>query len=88
MIKQQIEVIVLATDFHVVLPTDEREADTEFEQEFLDVVEQTLFEVALMGVAADREEIEIVWVFECLFGEIGLRWRQRALKVGDGFACA
>ena len=34
------------------------------------------------------EEIEIVWVFERLFGEIGLRRRQGALKVGDGFAFA
>jgi len=37
---------------------------------------------------AEREEIKIVWVFEHLFGEIGLRRRQGALKVGDGFAFA
>jgi hypothetical protein len=30
------------------LTPDKREPDAEFEQEFLDVVEQTLFEVALM----------------------------------------
>jgi hypothetical protein len=47
----------------VVLPTDKREANAEFEQTFLAVVKQTLFEVTLMRVAADREEIEIVWVF-------------------------
>ena len=41
-----------------------------------------------MCAAADREEIEIIWVFERLFGEIGLRRRQGALKVGDGFALA
>ena len=34
------------------------------------------------------EGIEIIWVFERLFGEIGLRRRQGALKVGDGFAFA
>jgi hypothetical protein len=88
MIKQEVEVIILAADFHVILPADKREANTEFEQKFLDVVKQTLFEVALMRVAADREEIEIVWVFERLFGEIRLWRRQGALKVGDRFAFA
>jgi hypothetical protein len=42
----------------------------------MDVVEQPLFEVAFVRVATDREEIEIVGVFERLFGEIGLRRRQ------------
>ena len=88
MIKQQVEIIILAADFHVILPANKRETNAEFEQEFLDVVEQTLFEVALMRVAVEREEIEIVGVFERLFGEIGLRRRQGALKVGDGFAFA
>ncbi len=59
----------------MILPPDKRKADTEFEQEFLDVVEQTLFEVALVRVAADREEIEIVWVFERLFGSEDRRVR-------------
>ena len=70
------------------LPADKREANTEFEQKFQVVDEQTLFEVALMRVAADGEEIEIVWVFERLFGEIGLRRRQGALEIGDGLAFA
>ena len=69
----------------MILAANKREADAEFEQKFLDVVKQTLFEVAFVRVVADREEIEIVGVFERLFGEIGLRRRQRALKVGDGF---
>ena len=47
MIKKEVEIIILAADFHVILPPDKREANTEFEQKFLDVVEQTLFEVAL-----------------------------------------
>ena len=88
MVKQQVEVIILAAYFHVKLPTDKREADAEFEQKILDVVEQTLFEVTFMCVTAEREKIKIVWVFERLFGEIGLRRRQGALKVGDGFAFA
>jgi hypothetical protein len=79
-VKQEVEIIILAADFHVILPTDKREPDAEFEQEFLDVVEQTLFEVALVSVAADHEEIEIVWVFERLFGEIGLRRRQGCVE--------
>ena len=88
MVKQEVEIIILAADFHVILPANKREANAEFEQKFLDVVEQTLFEVALVRVAAEREKIEIVWVFERLFGKIGLRRRQGALKISDGFAFA
>jgi hypothetical protein len=66
----------------VILPPYKGEADTGFEQKFLDVVEQTLFEVTLVRVAAEREEIKIVGVFERLFGEIRLR-RQGAVKIGD-----
>jgi len=84
MIKQQVKIIILTADFQMILPADKGEADTQFEQKFLDVVEQTLFEVAFMCVTAECEEIKIVGVFERLFGEIGLRWRQGALKVGDG----
>jgi hypothetical protein len=60
----------------VKLPANKREANAEFEQKFLDMVEQTLFEVALMCVAVEREKIKVVWIFERLFGEIGLwRWQ-------------
>ena len=41
-----------------------------------------------MRVAVEREEIEIVGVFERLLGKVGLRRRQGALKVGDGLAFA
>ncbi len=36
------------------------------------MAEQALFEVAPVSVAADGEEIEIVWVIERLFSEIEL----------------
>ena len=75
MIKQQVEIIILAADFHVILPTDKREPDTEFEQKFLNVVEQTLFEVALVRVAVQREKIKIIGGIQRLFREIRLRWR-------------
>ena len=41
-----------------------------------------------MRVAAEREEIKIVGVFKRLFGKIGLRRRQGALKIGVGFGFA
>jgi len=31
MIKQQVEIIILAADFHVILPANKREANAEFE---------------------------------------------------------
>jgi hypothetical protein len=61
----------------VKLPADKREANTEFEQKFQVVVEQTLFEVALMRVAADREEIEIVGV---LAKRWGCETRQQTIR--------
>lgn len=52
------------------------------------MVEQSLFEVPFVCVTADREKIEIVGVFERLFRQVGLRRRQRALKICDRFAFA
>ena len=52
------------------------------------MVEKPLFQVAFVGVRAERKKIEIVRVFERLLCEVGL-WRcQRALEIGDGLAFA
>lgn len=65
MVKEQIDPVVLPGDFNRVLAA-------ELEEKALKVIEQPSFDVAFMGLSAQREEIEVVGVFEDLLGEIGL----------------
>jgi len=50
------------------------------------VEEEGLFEVALAGVGAEGEEVEVVGVFEEVAGEIGLAVGEGSLEVGEGLA--
>ena len=43
MVEEKIEVVVLTIDFEVNLAADEGKSDPEFEEKFLNVVEQTPF---------------------------------------------
>jgi hypothetical protein len=65
-IEEQVDVEVVATDLHVILAANEREADAEFEQELADVCEQLTFEVALARLAVERQKVEVVGVFKKL----------------------
>src|ERR1700722_20143173 len=65
---------------------DEREAGTEYHQKFLDVIDQTGFQIAFDGVVLERQEVEQVWVFERLLNQVGLRLGQRRRKVADGLS--
>ena len=73
MVEEKIEPVVLAGDFEGNLAADEGEAGSEFEEEFLDVLDEAGFEFALTGVLGQREEIEVVGIFQELLGQVGLR---------------
>ena len=60
MVKQQVEVEILIADLKMHLSSDERETRAQLQQEFLDVFDQFFLHGALVGVVAQREEIEEV----------------------------
>src|SRR5262249_59038057 len=84
MVEEEIDVEVLASDVEVNLPADEGEANTELEEELLDVIDEGLLHLAFPCIVGDREEVEEVRILERLLSEVGLRGRQRAAAGGEG----
>ena len=80
MIKEQIEKEVLVTDFEVILPSNEREASPKLQHEIANVFDQTSFQVPLLHVRSEGEEIKIVRVLYQLLGKIRLRGRESFIK--------
>src|SRR5690606_29685565 len=74
------------TDLQVHLAADEGEPLSEFEEEFLDMVSQSEFEVTLAADVGGTDEVEQVWVAGGLLSEVGVRGWQGAGEVGDGLA--
>lgn len=66
MIEEQVDVEVLLAHAHVHLPPDEGEAHAELQQEALDVGDEARFELPLLRVARERQEVEDVRVLERL----------------------
>ena len=86
MIKQKIDINILTADFQVILTADKRETDTEFEQKFADVFHQSIFQIAFDRFVVQSQKIEIIRVFQQLFRQIGLRFRQSQIEIRHGFS--
>ena len=83
-VKEQIELEILSSDFKRNLAPDEGEADAQLDEKLAQMCEEFPFQVALLCLLGEGEEVEVVWVFEDLLGEIGLRRRKRSLEIRDG----
>src|SRR5262249_41037852 len=70
------------------LPADEGEARAQLQEDLLHVSDQPAFQVALVGLRVEGEEVEKVGILERLLSEVGLRRRQGGGEVGDGLALA
>ena len=86
MVEQEIELEIFSSNFEWNLTSDERETDAEFDEELTEMREKSMLEVALLGLFRESQEIEVVGVFDELLSEIGLRQRERRLKIGDRFS--
>lgn len=82
-IEQEVEPKVLSGDLQRHLAPDKRKANSKFDKELLQVDEQLTLEIALLRRFREREEVEIVRVFDELLGQIGLRSGEGLLEVGD-----
>ena len=52
-VKEEIEVEILVTDFHVDLPSDQGKADAEFEQELFHMGEECVFDGPFVGIVTE-----------------------------------
>ena len=80
MIKQEVDIKILAAYLKPNLLTDERETGPEFDQEFADVGEKSLLDGLLFGFLSERQKLELVGILERLAGEVDwglgkVRWK-------------
>ena len=71
-----------------ILAADEGEPDSQLEQELSQMLQQAALQVALVRFFAEHQKIEVVGIFGDFLREIGLRRREGAIEVGDGFSLA
>ena len=72
MVKEQVDVKILVADIHVDLPAHEGEADTQFQQKALDVVDEPLLQFPLVSVRSEGQEVEGVGILDGLLGQVGV----------------
>ena len=85
MVEKKIEVEFLAAHGEPVLAAHKCEPDAEFEKKLAPVVEQATLQIALVGIVAQGEKIEVVGIFGEVPREVGLRLGQGAVEVCDAF---
>jgi hypothetical protein len=87
-IEEQVDVEVPPADLEMNLTPDEREASAQLQQELRDVRDERGLDVALLGLGAEREEVEPVGILQRLAREVRLRLGQPLLEVRDRLALA
>ena len=88
MIKQEIDIVVLAADLEPILLAEEGEPGPQLDEELTDVGHEPPLEFPFLGVLRDRQEAELVRILQRLPGEVGLESRERFLEVRLGLALA
>ena len=78
--------VILAADLQMLLPPNQGETHAQFQEEFLDVLRQSLLQLPLARFGGKREEIERVRVFQHLLRQVRLLRRQRLREVRDCLA--
>src|SRR5262249_27110594 len=82
-VEEQVDVEVLITDFDAVLPADEGEPLTEFEQEALEVTKEPGLQFPLVERFFQGHEVEDVRILQRLSNQVRLRGREPVGEVAD-----
>ncbi len=81
MIKQEIEIVVLAANLEPILLAEEGEPSPQLDEELTDVGHEPPFEFPFLRFLRDRQEAELVRILQRLPGEVGLKSRECLLEV-------
>lgn len=87
-IEQQVDEELIAAYIQQHLPANEGKTCAQLQQEVSDMLDQGVFDFALLCILAQTEEIKAVRVFEGFARQVGLRFGQMAFEVADGLATA
>lgn len=79
--EEEAQPVLSALDPQSILAVDESGADPEFEQEVAQVCEERAFELTLLRLRTEAQEIQVVGGLEQVAGEVRLRTGQCPLKV-------
>lgn len=86
MTEEEVNEEVLVGNGEPELTSNQREADTQFEQKLSKVIEQTTLQIAFMGIVAQREKIEIIGIFRDVARQVRLRQQKRAVEICNRLA--
>ena len=81
MIEKQVQFEILTGNFDGYLVANEGKADPELDEKLTEVAEEPSFQVAFLRFLGQGQEIEVVGVLQKLLRQVGLRRRERCLKV-------
>ena len=87
-VKKQVDEEFVAAHIQQNLAADEGKARPQLQQEFGDMFNQGMLHLAFLRLIGQTQEVETVGVFDGFAGQIGLRFGQAGLEVGDGGAAA
>jgi len=83
--KEQVQIVVLASNFEVILAADEGKALAQFQDRGAQVIEQAAFHFTFKQVRAQRQELEIIGTVDELLGKFGFFCGQNAREVCERF---
>jgi hypothetical protein len=87
MVEEEIEFEIFSSNLKRNLAPDKGESHSQFDEELAQVREEFSFEVALLRLFRESQEIEVVGVLDELLSEIGLWRRESRLKISKAFPC-
>ncbi len=85
-VEEQIHLEFVTAHVQEHLPAHEGKAGAKFQQECGDMIDQSNFDLTLLRLVGEVQEVEPVRVFKRLASEIGFWLGQRGIEVGHGLA--
>jgi hypothetical protein len=74
-VEEEVYPELLVSYSNPVLAPNEGEANTELQQKIAEMIQEPAFQITLVRLGAQRQKVEVVWIFRELLRQVGLRWR-------------
>jgi len=81
-IKQQVDIKIVAADIQMILIAEKRKPGPKLQQKLRHIFHERLFDFPFQHIRLERDKIENVRILHRLDGELALRRRQAQFKIG------